>query len=178
MSHFRPYLDKPRRGRVESGTVCEWANRFGVLDKIKQACSTQEVYCWVVGTPVFTGYLGVNAGFCGTGRQLYIELHSVLMEPVYVKTEGPTTFLHEVGHLIDVVERGTSDHSKAWRQIMTKLGEPDEGRCHPIPVTVMRAAKAVLVCPVCSSITHTTKPEKYEGVRTCSYCKQAKLVRP
>lgn len=181
MLYRKPYLNKPRRGRVEAGTVLDWAHKFNCVDAIRLACTTgleinQDLYTHVVSCPVFTGYLGGTAGYCGY-RPLYIELHDAILSDDLVQTEGKSTFLHEVGHLIDTIERGESDHSKKWRNVMARLGMPDETRCHSIPASTMKAARVPLYCDnpdPCLNIEHTTKPEKYDG-KCCSDCRSGRM---
>lgn len=192
--HRKPYLNKPRRGRVEAGTVLDWAHKFDCVDAIRLACTTglemnQDLYTHVVSCPVFTGYLGGTAGYCGY-RPLYIELHDAILTDEFFSNEGRDTFLHEVGHLIDTIERGESDHSKRWRHVMARLGKPDETRCHTIPRSKMTSARVPLYCDgfymatklpskekvreKCDNIEHTTKPEKYAG-KKCSWCDSGRL---
>lgn len=178
--HRKPYLNKPRRGRKETGTVLDWAHKFDCVDAIRLACTTgleinQDLYTHVVSCPVFTGYLGGTAGYCGH-RPLYIELHDAILTEALASTEGKSTFLHEVGHLIDTIERGESDHSKRWRHVMARLGQPDETRCHSIPASTMKAARVPIYCddPTCQNIEHTTKPDAYAG-RKCSWCSGGRL---
>lgn len=173
---------KPRRGRREAGTVRTWAEKYGVGDRITNAIPGNiNLLKKVLDCPVHIGQLGETAGRCCNPGPYYpiglIELHQELLEDHIPKDEITRTFIHEVGHLIDCHERGRSDHSKAWKKVMARLGEPDEDSHHDLPIGV----KTTLHCPKCKNSQGTRLPkkaiaEKVSHKRLCSFCGDCRVV--
>lgn len=160
---------KPRRGRKLWGTIHQMAMDLNVTDQIIRAAGAHAPT--LLGKQVFRGYLGGTAGMSLHSGD--IELHDVLFTDL-PSNELKCTFLHEVGHSLDRMERGKSNHDRPWRNVMSRLGQPGEERCHSIPGSTMRQAKVQMECNRCYKRENTIDPKNQEG-RCCRRCPSGRM---
>jgi predicted SprT family Zn-dependent metalloprotease len=169
-------LTQPKRGRREAGLVGVWAVRFSAAKLIAKAVGEDwNRYERVMRCPVHKGYLGATAGihYPPTQRlpQGLIELHQALFEPGR-EEDLRDTFLHEVGHCIDVVMRGRSGHSSSWRLVMADLDKPEESTYHNLEYLYQQ--RYTLHCSNCHAQTSSRDPIKATG-RKCRCCQKGRL---
>lgn len=164
---------KPKRGRHDVGTVETVAKNYRVLDRIEAACAGKPGHLLkLLAYPVHVGYLGGSAGYHYAPSRLrpngLIELHEEMDQPGREK-DFIETFIHEVGHALDHLRRGTSDHGPLWRKCMADLGAPNEPRCHSM--NYLRASRRIMKCDniTCQHTEGTRAPETQAG-RRCSWC--------
>lgn len=106
-----------------------------------------------------------RAGVCKC-RSKIIQLTSFFA--LHNTTEEITnTILHEIAHALDFEQRGTSDHSYAWKSIALAIGCTGD-RCYSSKDVAMPLGKYVYECPNCSN-----EMRRHKRTRTniaCSKC--------
>jgi predicted SprT family Zn-dependent metalloprotease len=77
--------------------------------------------------------------------------------------------LHEIAHAVDFERRGTSDHSRFWKEVAREVGA-DPTRTCKIPKTLRAlVAKWALECPECGKRTYYhRKPKPNKSCGRCS----------
>jgi predicted SprT family Zn-dependent metalloprotease len=167
-------LAKPRGNRRKIGTVSDWLEKLGMTVAIADLPTDQQLRLGNI--EIHTAHLGQTGGYAVLHNDV-IEVHEGLL------LEGRTielkyVVLHELGHFLDFIRRGTSDHSKHWRKAMMDLGEPNPtkypdlsflSQVTPHGYTKLRC-DAVRDGHQCSHTVNTAKPEKYAGVLKCTWC--------
>ena len=157
--------------RAVSETVGQAAERFGLLDELREACERlnqsqmfAEMCSWNFKVnKTSTSWFGV----CNYGKRL-IECHETLLDkPIDLRV----TFFHECAHALDKMIHGVSSgHGRNWKTIMIFGFLLDAKRCGDKTgeasqaLNDMRAVKAIetWICGKCGGgETHILRKRKY-----------------
>lgn len=176
-----PNPSRKKRGRKFVGVLRNFLNIFGIEEVIYREFGADMLEA-TSRVPLIRAKCGQNAGAAlhpSSCTEGYMELHDQLFYPGREK-EFKDTFLHELGHIIDGIKRGKSDHSAKWLEVMEKLGRPKEARCHNYHFLIRKR------CPTCGgrgwtpTIIENNRSHQHVEYfsRKCTECRGRGKVRP
>lgn len=108
----------------------------------------------------------IYAGWCSYDKKTISVSTHLLMQNLDKPEEWEEVVRHELAHAIDFEIRGTSDHSKVWKNVAKQVLSTAE-RCYDTNLIIDNKMKYTVICDACG---HERQAHRRTDKLACGKC--------